>query len=357
MSRKIRFGIIGCGRISYKHVEALAELNNDAEITAVCDIMKEKAEQKANEYIQHLAQKGIKAEKPKIYTDIDNMLENEKLDIVSICTPSGLHPEHGIKAARKGVNILSEKPMATNLKLADELIKVCDQEKVKLFVVKQNRLNSTMQLLKKAVDNNRFGRIYMILANVLWTRPQAYYDDASWRGTWEFDGGAFMNQASHYIDLLEWIGGPVESVSAITTTLARKIEAEDTGSAVMKFRNGAVGNINVTMLTYPKNLEGSITVIGEKGTARIGGVALNHIEEWNFEQENEDDNLIKSSNYEPPNIYGLGHAAYYENVIDVLKNNAKPITDGRSGRKALELILAVYKSSREGKIVTIPFDI
>jgi len=357
MSTKIRFGIIGCGRISYKHVEALAELNKDAEIIAVCDIVQEKAEEKANEYVNYLEQKGIKIEKPKVYTDIDKILEEEKLDIVSICTPSGLHPEHGIKAARKGINVLSEKPMGTNLKSADEFIKVCDEEKVRLFVVMQNRLNATLQLLKAAIEKDRFGKIYMILANVLWTRPQSYYDAASWRGTWELDGGAFMNQASHYIDLLSWLGGEVEAVSSITGTLARNIQAEDTGSAVLKYKSGAIGNINVTMLTYPKNLEGSITVIGEKGTAKIAGVALNRIETWDFVEQNSDDKLVTESNYEPPNIYGLGHAIYYENVIDVLKNNAKPATDGRSARKSLELILSAYKASREGKTVNLPLDI
>lgn len=359
MDQKIRFALVGCGRISYKHIEAIANLYQEAELLCVCDVVKERADAKASEYVENLVNKGIKQEivKPKVYVDLDEMLANEEIDVLSICTPSGLHPVHGIRAAKKHIHVLSEKPMATNLKLADDLIKACDEARVRLFVVKQNRLNSTMQLLKRAVDKGRFGKIYMILSNVLWTRPQSYYDEAKWRGTWEFDGGAFSNQASHYIDTIEWLGGPVESVTAITGTLARKIEAEDTGSAVIKFRNGAIGNINVTMLTYPGNLEGSITIIGEKGTVKVGGVAINRIEKWEFEKEDEDDKLVASSNYEPPNIYGFGHTGYYENVLEVLKGKAEPNTDGREGKKSLELIMGMYKSSREGRTIQLPLDL
>ncbi|PKM52338.1 MAG: oxidoreductase [Firmicutes bacterium HGW-Firmicutes-7] len=356
---KIKSGLIGCGRISYKHIEAIANLYKEVELICVCDIIEERANAKASEYVDLLVNKNVEQEivKPRIYTDLDEMLNHEKMDLLSICTPSGLHPVHGVKAAKKHINVLSEKPMATNLKLADELIKICDEAKVKLFVVKQNRLNSTMQLLKKAVDKGRFGRIYMILSNVLWSRTQSYYDEAKWRGTWEYDGGAFSNQASHYIDSIEWLGGPVESVTAITGTLGRKIETEDTGSAVIRFRNGAIGNINVTMLTYPKNYEGSITIIGEKGTAKVGGVAINNIEKWEFEDVDEDDKLVASSNYEPPNVYGFGHTGYYENILEVLKGNAEPSTDGREGKKSLELIIGIYKSSREGRIIQFPLDL
>ncbi|MCX7922459.1 MAG: Gfo/Idh/MocA family oxidoreductase [Clostridia bacterium] len=359
MGGKIKFGLVGCGRISYKHIEALASFHNDAELICVCDIVRERASKKAEEYIEYLNKQGVghKVETPTIYTDIDEMLKMEKIDAISICTPSGLHPDHGIKAAQAGVHVITEKPMATNLKKADELITVCDASKVKLLVVKQNRLNSTMQFLKRAVDKGRFGKIYMLLVNVLWARPQEYYNEAKWRGTWEFDGGAFSNQASHYIDSLEWLGGPVESVTAITGTLARKIETEDTGSAVIKFRSGAIGNINVTMLTYPKNFEGSITIVGEKGIAKIGGVALNKIEKWEFADGDDDDEFISKANYEPPNIYGFGHTGYYENVLKVLRNGADPNTDGREGRKSLELIMGIYKSSREGKTIYLPLDL
>lgn len=358
MNKKLKFGLIGCGRISYKHIDALILHYSEAEITAFCDILAERAERKKAEYYEGLKISGIKDLPNAVcYNSIDQMLNEQDLDVVSICTPSGLHPVHGILAAKKGINVITEKPMATNLRLADELIKACDEHNVRLFVVKQNRLNSTMQLLKKAVNKDRFGRLYMILVNVLWTRPQSYYDEAAWRGTWEFDGGAFSNQASHYIDALEWIGGPVESVTAITGTLARKIETEDTGSAVIRFRSGAIGNVNVTMLTYPKNLEGSITVLGDKGTVKIGGVALNKFEKWEFRDSDPDDDLVLKSNYEPDNIYGFGHSGYYDNVINVLKNGAEPNTDGREGRKSLELIMGIYKSSREGKTIHLPLDL
>ena len=179
---------------------------------------------------------------------------------------------------------------------------------------------------------------------------------AKWRGTWEFDGGAFMNQASHYIDIIQWLMGPVERVSFFTGTLARHIEAEDTGASIMKFRNGAMGVIQVTMLTYPKNWEGSITVIGEKGTVKIGGIAVNKIEKWEFSDYDDDDKLILESDYETKSVYGFGHIGYYKNVIDVLESKAEPETDGRSGRKSLELILAFYESAKKGKSIALPFD-
>lgn len=359
MDQKVKFGLVGCGRISYKHLEAIGNLFNEAELICVCDIIKEKGIAQASKYIEILSDKDIKQEivKPEIYDNLDEMLEKEEIDILSICTPSGLHPIHGIKAAKKNIHVLTEKPMATNLRLADDLIKACDEAKVKLFVVKQNRLNSTIQLLKSAVDKGRFGKIYMIMVNVLWSRLQVYYDEANWRGTWELDGGAFCNQASHYADLIEWLGGPVESVIAMTGTLARRIETEDTGSAVIRFKNGAIGNMNVTMLTYPKNMEGSITIIGEKGTAKVGGVAVNRIERWEFREEDEDDKIIASLSYEPPDVYGFEHTGYYRNVLEVLKGKAEPNTDGREGRKSLELIMGIYESSRKGKIIHLPLDL
>lgn len=344
MNGVINFGLIGCGRISKNHIDALQKFEKDAKLVAVCDINEEKAKKTGELY------------SIDYYTNLDDMLDRGDLDAISICTPSGLHPVHGIAAAKKGLHVITEKPMATSLKKADELISACDENGVQLFVVKQNRLNSTLQLVKRAIDKGRFGRIYMVIVNVLWTRPQSYYDDAKWRGTWEFDGGAFMNQASHYVDMIEWLIGPAESVTAFTGTLARKIETEDSGVAAIKFRNGAFGSINVTMLTYPKNLEGSLTIIGETGTVRVGGIAVNKIEHWEFQDYDDDDKLVEASTYEPPNVYGFGHTGYYKNVIDTLKGIAEPDTDGREGRKSLELILAIYKSAKEGKSIPLPLD-
>jgi len=223
-------------------------------------------------------------------------------------------------------------------------------------VVKQNRRNATLQLLKNAINEKRFGKIYLVNINVFWTRPQEYYDQDAWRGTWEFDGGALMNQASHYIDLLDWLIGPVASVQAMTETLARDIEVEDTAVMNVKWRSGAVGSMNVTMLTYPKNLEGSITIIGEKGTAKIGGVAVNEVLHWEFEEATEADKTIGDASYETTSVYGFGHPLYYENVIQVMRGEVKPETDGREGLHSLELLIAAYLSSRDGKQVSLPLE-
>ena len=247
--------------------------------------------------------------------------------------------------------------MATRWEDGKRMVQACDNAGVRLFVVKQNRYNATLQLAKRAVEQGRFGRIYMVTVNVFWTRPQAYFDSAQWRGTWEFDGGAFMNQASHYVDLLDWLIGPVESVYAYTATLARTIEVEDTGVAAIRWRTGALGSVNVTMLTYPRNLEGSITIIGEKGTARIGGVAVNEIQHWEFAEPSPDDALVKSSSYTTPSVYGFGHPAYYDNVIKVLRGEADPETDGREGLKSLETLIATYLSARDGKRISLPLDL
>ena len=247
--------------------------------------------------------------------------------------------------------------MATHLADGVAMVKACDQAGVRLFVVKQNRRNATLQLLKQAVEQGRFGRIYNVAMNVFWTRPQDYYDQGNgWRGTWEYDGGAFMNQASHYIDLLDWIIGPVESVMAYTATQARDIEAEDSGVAVIRWRSGAMGTLNVSMLTYPKNLEGSITILGEKGTARIGGVAVNEIQEWQFADTRPEDAEVKAASYETTSVYGFGHPLYYYNVIQTLWGEAQAETDGRSGPKSLELLVAMYRSAKDGVKVSLPLD-
>lgn len=342
-NKKIKFALVGCGRISKNHFESIAQID-ESEIVACCDIIKSRAEESAKEY-----------KVDSVYTDYDELILKEKdIDAVIICTPSGTHPEIGIAFAEAQINVITEKPMAINIESADKLIKACDRNHVHLFVIKQNRLNTTMQLLKRAFDKNRFGKIYMVQSNVFWQRPQNYYDMAKWRGTWEFDGGAFSNQASHYVDAMHWLFGEVESVMAETATMARKIETEDTGSAILKYRSGVIGTINVTMLAYPKNFEGSITVLGEKGTVKIGGIAVNKIEKWEFEDYDDDDKLVEDSNYTPPNVYGLGHLPYYKNVVDSLLGKCEPYTDGRSGRKSIEIIQAIYLSAKSGKKIALP---
>jgi UDP-N-acetyl-2-amino-2-deoxyglucuronate dehydrogenase len=342
LNRKIRFALAGCGRIAKNHFESIAKLSDQCELVDVCDI--EPAALAAA--VQQTGARG--------HADLSDMLASTTADCVILTTPSGLHPRQAIEAARAGFNVMTEKPMATHWKDGVEMVRACDEAGVRLFVVKQNRRNPTLQLLKNAVEQGRFGRLYMVNVNVFWTRPQSYYDSADWRGTWEFDGGAFMNQASHYVDLLEWIVGPVESVMAYTGTLARHIEVEDTGVAAIKWRNGAMGSINVTMLTYPKNLEGSITILGERGSAVIGGVAVNEVKHWEFQESDPMDEQIKDASYQTTSVYGFGHPLYYANVLQVLRGEAKPETDGREGLKSLELLIGMYQSARDGKRVNLP---
>jgi len=339
--KNFRIALVGCGRISKNHFDAIEKIDG-LELVAVCDSDPTRAEQAARE-------RGTAC-----YTSYEKMLEEASADVITIATPSGLHTDQGVAAARAGKHVVMEKPMAISLTGADALVHACDKAGVQLFVVKQNRLNPPIQLLKRAIDKNRFGRIYMASCTVHWARPQEYYDQAPWRGTWEFDGGAFMNQASHYVDLIQWLMGPVESVMAKTATLARRIETEDTGVALLKFRSGALGSIEVTMLAYPRNLEGSITILGEKGSVKIGGTAVNKVEFWQFAEYDDDDKTIESVDTNPPNVYGLGHQGYYRNVLAVLRGEAKPDTDGRAGRKSLELILGIYESAKTGREVPLP---
>jgi UDP-N-acetyl-2-amino-2-deoxyglucuronate dehydrogenase len=342
--KKIRMGVVGCGRISQNHFLAIDKHRDDIELAAICDIDEVTLRKRAEQY------------PVPTYERFGDMLKEERLDMVVLCTPSGLHPDQTVLAARHGVHVMTEKPMATRWNDGLRMVKACDEAGVRLFVVKQNRRNSTLQLLKRAIEEKRFGRIYMVGVNVFWARPQEYYDSAKWRGTWELDGGAFMNQASHYVDLLDWMIGPIDSVQAMTATLARDIEVEDSGVLNVRWRSGALGTMSVTMLTYPKNLEGSITVLGEKGTVRIGGVAVNEIQHWEFSDRRDYDEQIRAANYETTSVYGFGHPLYYKNVIDVLRGEAEPETDGREGLKSLEVLIAAYRSARDGRTISLPLE-
>jgi UDP-N-acetyl-2-amino-2-deoxyglucuronate dehydrogenase len=342
--RPIRFAVVGCGRISARHIDALRAYGEHAELVAVCD-----SEARPREAAELLT--GAPG-----YESLEDLLRRSNADVVVLATPSGLHAEQGIAAARAGRHVITEKPMATRWRDAKEMVRACDTAGVRLFVVKQNRQNATLQLLKRAIERGRFGRIYMVNINVFWSRPQSYYDSARWRGTWEFDGGALMNQASHYVDLLDWLIGPVESVHAFTATLARNIQVEDTGVVNVKWRSGALGSINVTMLTYPENLEGSVTVLGEYGTVRLGGVAVNRIDEWRFARPDPDDELVASASYETGSVYGFGHHLYYHNVIETMRGDAEALTDGREGLRSVELLVGIYLSARDGRVVSLPLD-
>ncbi|WP_312514083.1 Gfo/Idh/MocA family oxidoreductase [Massilia sp.] len=344
LDRKIRFALVGCGRIARNHMNAIRDHAERCELVGVCDIDPRALDEAA----------GNTGARP--FASLEQMLAGCEPDAVVLATPSGLHSQQAIRIAAAGRHVITEKPMATRWEDGKRMVAAADEAGVRLFVVKQNRRNATLQLLKRAVEKKRFGRIYMVNLNVFWTRPDAYYQSASWRGTWEFDGGAFMNQASHYVDLLEWIVGPVESLQAYTATLARDIEVEDTGVISLRWRNGALGSMNVTMLTWPRNMEGSITILGERGSARIGGVAVNEVQQWEFAQPDPDDAQVAQASYQTTSVYGFGHPLYYDNVIRVLRGEAEPETDGREGLKSLEVLVAAYRSARDGRRVALPLE-
>ncbi|MCB2218688.1 MAG: Gfo/Idh/MocA family oxidoreductase [Desulfobulbaceae bacterium] len=343
-NRRIKVAVVGCGRISKNHFESITQHGSDMELAAICDTDK-----------RILADMEQRYQVPG-FRNYENLLQESSTDLVILCTPSGLHPEQTISATKACKHVMTEKPMATRWKDALAMVRACDEAKKRLFVVKQNRRNATLQLLKRAVTEKRFGRIYMVHLNVFWTRSQSYYDQARWRGTWELDGGALMNQASHYVDLLEWLIGPIADIQAMTGTLARDIEVEDSGVLNVRWRSGALGSMAVTMLTYPKNYEGSVTILGEKGTVRVGGVAVNDIQTWEFEEEKDYDAQVREANYQTTSVYGFGHPIYYKNVIDVLRGKAEPETDGREGLKSLEVLIAAYLSARDGKTISLPLE-
>jgi len=337
---KIDFVLVGCGKISRNHVAGVNRIADVARLVAVCDPVEERAQLAADA-----------AGGSAVFTDMSEMFREVSADCAIIGTPSGMHPEHTALAAGAGLHVVTEKPMAVDLQAADAMLSAVSRAGKELFVIKQNRLLPTVQRLRAAVQAGHLGQLFMGQVNVFWTRPQAYYDEAPWRGTWAMDGGAFLNQASHYIDLLQWLFGPAESVQATTATLARKIEAEDSGVAVVRFRSGAIGSINVTMLTYPKNLEGSITVLGERGTVKLAGRGLSDIVAWDIEGQSPPSDLE-----DPPSQPGAGHAPYFRNVVDVLRGDAAPSTHGAEARKSLEIIEAAYRSSREGSLIHLPIE-
>jgi UDP-N-acetyl-2-amino-2-deoxyglucuronate dehydrogenase len=328
--KKLNFGIIGCGRIAYKHAEAIKK-NVKANLLCVCDIIEERAAEYKDKY-------GAEAH----FTDYRKMLEYSGLDVVNICTPSGMHAEMGIAAAQAGKHVIVEKPMALSLKDADDLIGACDESGVKLAVCFQNRFNPPVQKLRRALEEGRFGKLTHASAIVRWFRPQDYYDQAPWRGTRVMDGGCLMNQSIHNIDLLQWMMGPVESVFGYTVTNLRKIECEDVGVAVLKFKNGALGVIEASTTIYPENLEETLNIFGEKGTVVLGGIAVNKIETWKFADSTDENGAIDQHQQDVPNVYGFGHEALVEDFINAVINNSEPYITGREGRNALEIVLSIY---------------
>ena len=339
--------LLGCGRIAVRHAELLSKGEiSGARLVCVCDIDEDRAKKF-----------GLKYKVP-FFSSLKSMMDScsKNVDIVSILTPSGLHAKNALEVAPYKKHIIVEKPMALKLDDADRMIEACDKFGIRLFVVKQNRYNLPVQKLREALDCGRFGKLVMGSVRVRWCRDNGYYRQDSWRGTWAMDGGVFTNQASHHIDLLEWMLGDVESVFAKSRTALSDIETEDTGVAVLKFKNGALGVIEATTATRPKDLEGSISILGENGSVEIGGFAVNEIKHWQFKDKiPSDDLVIEKYSVNPPNVYGFGHREYYMHVLDSINNNKKALVDGLEGRKSLELIIAMYESIETGKEVFLQF--
>lgn len=340
----LKVALLGCGRIAQRHAELLGSGHiKGAKLCAVCDVDLSRARNLGEKY------------NVKYFENLETMM-NTDIDIVSILTPSGLHATHTLQIAPYGKHIVVEKPMALTLKDADEMIKACDQYQIKLFVIKQNRYNLPVQKLHEALRAGRFGKLVMGTVRVRWCREQKYYDQDQWRGSWAMDGGVFTNQASHHVDLLEWLMGDVESVFAKSATQLVNIEVEDTGVAVLKFNNGALGIIEATTAARPKDLEGSISILGENGSVEIGGFAVNEIRHWQFKESLPEDEVVRRDfSTNPPDVYGFGHKAYYEHVVDCIKNNKRALVDGLEGRKSLELITAIYESIETGKEIPLHF--
>lgn len=343
--RTLNFAMVGCGRIAKRHSELLG-LNqiHNARLVAVCDLVIEKAKKVAATF------------SVPYFTDMHAMMRATNVDVVVVLTESGRHAEQVVALASYGKHIVVEKPMALTLDDADAMIGACDASGARLFVVKQNRFNVPVLKLREALEAGRFGKLVLGTVRVRWCRHQAYYDQDAWRGTWALDGGVLSNQASHHVDLLEWMMGDVESVFAMSSTALANIEAEDTAVVALRFKSGALGVIEATTAARPTDLEGSISVLGEGGTVEIAGFAVNKMKVWKFGQPQEnDDKVMEEYSVNPPNVYGFGHQAYYEHVVDSILNNTKHLVDGLEGRKSLELINAIYESVETGREVPLRF--
>jgi UDP-N-acetyl-2-amino-2-deoxyglucuronate dehydrogenase len=341
----LNFALVGCGRIAKRHSELLG-LNQieGASLVGLCDIVEEKAKDLGNQF------------NIPYYTDMDKMMQSESIDVVVVLTPSGLHAKHVVNLAQYGKHLMVEKPMALTVEDAESMIYACDQNNIKLFVIKQNRFNVPVVKLREVLESGRFGKLILGTVRVRWARHQAYYDQDPWRGTWAMDGGVLTNQASHHVDMLQWMMGDVESVFAKISTALADIETEDTAIVTLKFKSGALGVIEATTATRPANLEGSISILGENGTVVVGGVAVNEMKTWNFKDEQQGDlEVLESFSVNPPNVYGFGHQAYYEHVVNCIDFESANLVDGLQGRKSIELISAIYESAETGKEVFLKF--
>ena len=346
----MKYALIGCGRIAPNHLEAA--VNNKLEIVGICDIVQE--------HMDILLEKvGMKDASFKRYTDYHEMLEKEKPELVAIATESGEHARIALDCLDMGCNLIIEKPIALSLEDADKIIAKSEEKGLVVCANHQNRFNKSIQKIRQAVENKELGKMLYGTAHIRWNRGKDYYTQAPWRGTWAQDGGALMNQCIHNIDLLRWMmGDEVTEVCAYTDNLNHNyIEAEDLGIAIVKFKNGAYGIIEGTTDVYPKNLEETLYLFGQRGTIKAGGKSVNMIEEWILENQEEDAEKIKAENSEmPKNIYGFGHTPLYKDVIHAIEIHTQPLVDAKAGKRALEMVLAIYKSAAEGKPVKMPLD-
>jgi len=334
----LKFGIVGCGRVSKNHLYALTSGDIASELVAVCDIAEEKAREKAEEF------------KVPYYLDYHEMVrKHPEIDVIDILTPTGYHAEHVIDLARCGKHIVVEKPMALRVEDCDQMIEACSQTGCRLFVVKQNRFNRAVQAARQALDSGRFGKMVIGSVRVRWCRHQKYYDMDKWHGTWALDGGVMSQQASHHLDLLQWFMGPIETMQCQTATRLMNIEAEDTAMAMMKFESGALGAFEATVATRPKDLEGSLSLLGEKGSVIIGGHAVNRILHWEFEEPvPEDQEILEKYSQEVPNVYGHGHIPYLGNVIQAIQDEKPGLVEAYEGKKNVQILTALYESAATG---------
>jgi len=339
---RIKFAFIGCGKIAHKHIAALNRLS-DAEIVGAYDVD------------PHAAKAFHKRYSLPVFGSADEMIEKTNPHVINILTPSGNHAENILELIPFNKHFVVEKPMALRLEQVDRILKECDQKRLKIFVVKQNRFNSVIQKLKEALDKGRFGKLVLGTVRVRWCRTQEYYDERPWRGTWAYDGGVLTNQAAHHIDMLIWLMGEVESVMAKTATQLVDIEAEDTGVVILKFKNGALGVIEATTATRPHDLEGSLSLLGEKGVVEVAGFFMNKLKVWQFSEKDDMDNEVWEKFSDIPDEFAWNHTEFFKDVIRSLRTDSKGLIDGFEGRKSIELINAIYESSENGKEIFLRF--
>jgi UDP-N-acetyl-2-amino-2-deoxyglucuronate dehydrogenase len=340
----LRVAIVGCGRIARRHADLLGRSQiHGAQLSAVCDLVPARATEFGETY-------GVPS-----FTDMHDMMSQADVDVVVILTESGNHATHAIALAPHGKHIVVEKPMALTVEDADAMIAACERSGVRLFVVKQNRFNVPVVKTREALDAGRLGRMVLGTVRVRWSRPQSYYDQAAWRGTWAMDGGVLANQASHHVDMLQWMMGDAVSVHARGITASAKIQAEDTAVATVRFASGALGVIEATTAVRPKDLEGSLSLIGDQGTIEIAGFAVNHMRHWQFVDAHPGDaDVLERYSVNPPNVYGFGHQAYYQHLVTAITTNTPALVDGHEGRRSLALLSAIYESIASGTEQPVP---